>query len=360
MNDTWLFVGHLVKGQTSLMRMNALRRHGIEVTGFNTRTIWNRQKWLQRHVTTRLEKGSAVREINKGVLSLARKVRPKRIWFDKQEYIYPETILELRKLGAFLIYYTPDPYFTLNWKRTELMDSCLPLFDLLITSKKYELEQYKAVGPDFIYLPLGYCDEVHRPISVEPSKRVSVGFIGGWEPHREAIIEAIASKDVSVRIWGYAWDHLIDGKWTIRRFIRLRRLAGKKPCKIQRSDLLANNIIPHEIYEEEYAHALSSSNISLGFLRKICPDQHTTRSFEIPACGSMMLADRSDEHQELFTEGKEAEYFSTKDELLDKVIFYTKNEDARAKIARQGYARCQSSGYSYYDRMDAVLKHLKK
>jgi spore maturation protein CgeB len=354
MSKAWLFVGHLLRGQTSLMRMNALKRNSLLVDGIDTRAIWNRQNWLRRQLTTMLECGPAVRKINKEIIDAARQSRPRCVWFDKQEFIWPETMDELKNLGAFLIYYTPDPYFTLNWKRTRLMDSCLPKFDLLITSKSYELEDFRRVGPPVLYLPLGYCDEVHRPMSVSPSDFVSVGFVGGWEPRRQAVLEAIVKQGVSVKVWGYAWDHLIDGRWTPRRSYRLRRLAGSDPWTLKKSEFLQDCIVPGEVYADAYSTALSSSRASLGFLRTICPDQHTTRSFEIPACGSMLLADRTKEHQEFFDEGVEADYFSSDEELIDKAVFYHQNPNVRIKIAAAGRARCVSSGYSYRDRMRTV------
>ena len=343
-----MFVGHLVEGQTSLMRMNSLRRNGLRVSGFDTRTIWNSQSWLRRQASTRLERGPAVDQINNGIIELARQCTPEFIWFDKQEFILPETMSELRNLGARLIYYTPDPYFTLQWKQTRLMGACLPEFDLLITSKTYELDRFRQVGPPVMYLPLGYCEETHRPIDVPESEHVSIGFVGGWEPRRQEILESIAGQGVSVKIWGYAWDHLIDGSWSLRRYMRLRRLAGKDNWSLRESQPLKNCIVSGEVYGDEYSAALSASRISLGFLRTTWPDQHTTRTFEIPACGSMLLADRTKEHQEFFREGVEADYFSSTEELVEKAVFYHRNEGVRSKIALAGHHRCLSSGLFVY------------
>src|SRR6185503_19285906 len=105
-----------------------------------------------------------------------------------------------------------------------------------------------------------------------------------------------------------------------------------------------------EMYADDYARALTGARIGLGFLRKVCPDQHTTRTFEIPACGSLLLADRTDDHQGFFAEGKEAEFFASDEELVDKVMFYSSHESARRAIAEAGSRRSVDSQYAYVHR----------
>ena len=357
---SWLFIGHLLAGQTSKMRMNALLRNDVDVKGFCLRTAMDKLSWLQRRWITSFETGEAIRELNSNIIQFSVTNTPDYIWFDKPEFIEPETLSELKKRGAFLIYYTPDPYFSLSWKQTRHMNACLPLFDLLITSKSYELREYQNIGPDTLYLPLGFCDEVHRPMKVKSSEKFSFGFVGGWEPRRQSALSLLMERNSDLKIWGYAWDHLVDNRWTIRRYFRLRRLAGRDSWSIQTRSPLRNAICGGEIYSTNYARILSEAKISIGFLRNICPDQHTTRTFEIPACGSMLLADRTKEHLDLFEDGKEASFFSSDEEMVEKALFYANNDNLRMKIAERGLKRVHKSGYSYRNRMRIVLEHIAR
>lgn len=351
-----LFLGEIGSGQTSLMRLRALERLGHELRGVHTIEPWQQVSWLRRQVQRRLGRGSVVQEINRRVLEAARAFRPELVWAEKQEYLSLETIEALRTLGARLVHFTPDPYFSLDWKRTATMDAAIGAFDTLVYCKAYERGDYEALGKQLIYMPLGYCDEVHRPLpSDDPHWSCAVGFLGGWEPRRERMLHAVAEAGVEVKIWGGAWDFLHDGRWTLRRRLVLGQLAGDDPLRIHRDPIVAAAHQGGEVYADDYARALTGARIGLGFLRKVCEDQHTTRTFEIPACGSMLIADRTDEHLEFFEEGKEAEFFASQEELVDKVRFFSSNEAARSAIAAAGLLRCETGRYAYIHRLHDVL-----
>jgi spore maturation protein CgeB len=113
------------------------------------------------------------------------------------------------------------------------------------------------------------------------------------------------------------------------------------------------------LWSEDYARAICGSKIGLGLLSKLIPETSTTRTFEIPACGTFLLAERTEEHASFFDEGREAEFFGSDEELQDKVKYYLKHEAARRRIAAAGRERCLRSAYSYDDRMRQALEWLR-
>lgn len=88
-------------------------------------------------------------------------------------------------------------------------------------------------------------------------------------------------------------------------------------------------------------------------------DRQTTRSVEIPACGSLLLGERTDEHLEMFEQGKEADFFSTDAELLEKCKYYLGHENERRAVAYAGHKRCVESGYSNQGRIESILRHIR-
>ena len=76
------------------------------------------------------------------------------------------------------------------------------------------------------------------------------------------------------------------------------------------------------VYGGELARVFGASKVSLSFLRRANRDLHTSRTFEIPACGGFQLSERTEEVLNFFEEGKEIECFSSLDELKDKITYY--------------------------------------
>jgi hypothetical protein len=361
-----LFIGYLGRGQTSGMRCAALRRLGYEVEAVEAGGLWQDASYPIRQLEQLSATGRRVERFNEKVLEAARRHAPQLVWAEKQEYLKPDTVRKLRDTGAAVLHYNPDPYFSLAWKRTALADECMSVYDALVVTKLYELDDYRRhARGQVVYSPLGYDPIGHAPPAYPlMNAKEKVVFVGGWEPRRERLLSKAFRVTSDVAVWGYGWRISQGKRLNPLRALRLGRLTPERLLYVgaRKSELGAALRLAEgsngEIYEERYANAVAGSQIALGFVREVCPDQHTTRTFEIPAIGGFMLADRTEEHLELFEEGREAEYFGSDDEYLDKIRFYLANESARHRVALAGHMRCMSSGYSYDERIRAVMTAL--
>ena len=112
------------------------------------------------------------------------------------------------------------------------------------------------------------------------------------------------------------------------------------------------------VWGAQYPLALASSKIALGLLSKRIPETTTTRTFEIPATGVFMLAERTEDHLALFAEGVEAEFFDNDEELRDKIAFYLRHDSLRQNIAASGRERCLRSGYHTREQLKKVLEQV--
>jgi spore maturation protein CgeB len=362
-----LFIGYLGRGQTSGMRRAALERLGHEVVAVEAGGLWRGSSYATRQFEQLTASGPRIDRLNAEVLGAADRSKPQLVWAEKQEYLRADTIQQLRAGGAVTLHYNPDPYFSLSWKRTRLADQCIGVYNALVVTKRYELDEYRRqASGQVIYSPLGFDPIGHAPPAVRiPNPREKVVFVGGWEPRRERLLAAASEATADVAVWGYGWSIAQQSRLDPLRALRLGRLTPGKPLYFGAPHSRLSSSIREgessngEIYEDRYAAVVAGSQISLGFLRELNPDQHTTRSFEIPAIGGFMLADRTEDHREFFEEGKEAEYFASDEEFRDKMRFYLANDCAREKIRSAGHERCMTSGYSYDDRIRAIMAELK-
>jgi len=227
------------------------------------------------------------------------------------------------------------------YNRSRHFDACIPLYDMLVTTKPFEVRLYKTAGAREVLLVLQGYDDRFKPVSPMADVQAELGsdvcFIGHCEAHYAGRLRAASRTAGRLRIWGPRW----------RRYAYLHPWA--------RSHVVADGI-----WGARYPLALACSKIALGLLSKHIPETTTTRTFEIPAMCVFMLAERTDEHLALFKEGIEAEYFGSDEEMQEKVGFYLTHDNARSKIAAAGRERCIQSGYDAKSQIEKVLIRLAR
>lgn len=292
---------------------------------------------LLKKIRFKLKLQQDIYEINKKLLSYDMS-KIDIIFVVKGNEISPSTLKKIKnKYPAItLINWSLDDMS--GWHTKSIFSHfSLKLFDIVYTTKTYNLSQLKGMGIKNVkYLNQAYSEDIHKePKYCESHFSHEVLFIGRAEKERFQSMEFLAKNNIVVNIYGTGWH--------------------KKAYQNHHKNLIIHDT---PLYNQDYSNTIGCSKINLAFLSKINCDLHTSRSVEIPACGGFMLAERTTEHCELFTEDKEAIYFSSDEELLEKVHYYLKHNEERKAIAEAGLKRCLTSGYSYDDMIDKILKNL--
>jgi len=332
-----LYIGQLWEGGTCLERMKTLVEMGCHITAFDT-TPWlsGYSRW-QQSIAHRINWGQPVAELNRALLRHTKTLQDiNYVWIDKGRWIYPETLMALKDAtSATFIHYTPDPQLVHHKSRHFL--ASIPLYDLVVTTKPFEVGAYSNAGAIKVLLVRqGYDSRVMNVVPTRQDQEMyqsDVCFIGHYERHYSHRLRAAAPCSGRLRIWGPRWNRYVFFHPWARPYVAGTGLWGDK-----------------------YSIALKCSKLALGLLSKLIPETTTTRTFEIPAVGGFLLAERTEDHMKLFEEGKEAEFFSGDEELRDKISFYLREDAERNRIARAGNTRCIKSGYHIRDELKKVLE----
>ncbi len=276
--------------------------------------------------------------INKKLLSFDLK-NINIIFVVKGNEIYPNTLKKVKTNfpDIKLINWSQDDMYAFH-NRSLYYTFALKYYDLIVTQKSYNVDELKKLGAKkILFQNKAYSKDIHNPMKCDKKYNHDVVFIGFPEKERNTSIMYLAQNGIKIDIYGY-------------------------PNQWKKINYHHDNITIHSesLYGKDYAEALSSAKISLCFLRKINRDLQTSRSIEIPACKGFMIAERTNEHLELFKENEEAVYFSNDYELVEKVKYYLSNEKKRLTIQENGYNRCIKEDYSYDNRIIEIIEKVKK
>jgi spore maturation protein CgeB len=340
-----LYVGYLDEGSTCLQRFRALNQlgHCVWPVDAAARSKPPIVSFLARvsHKLFRLGVPYLgpldLARTNRRILELAGTRAIDVLWLDKGLEVRPSTLRRVKKIhpSCVIIGYCPDDMGARHNQSGQFL-RCLPWYDVYFTTKSYGVHELRSLGcPRVQFVGNAFDPDTHRPISLTAERTkltgAPVGFVGTFEEDRARSMQFLALQGIRVRIYGNDWQSFHPGTPNMR-------IEGRA------------------VYGDEYAEVLSACDINLCFLRRMNRDRQTQRSVEIPACGAFMLAERTEEHLALFTEGVEAEFFGSNEELLAKVRYYLDHPEQRKRIAAAGRERCLRSGYSYHDRLRWMLK----
>jgi spore maturation protein CgeB len=292
--------------------------------------------------------GPCTRKFNIQLIRLIRVMKPDIVLTWRDTHILPKTLKTIKAAGVkFLATYCTDDFsgpwqgaptpwsHKLMWR---LFLNCAPYYDFLFVKRGSNIEYLRSCGVNRNYI-LNECfaPELHYPVKLNEAEQKKYGcdvvFIGHHE-HDERVVDlrSLVNVGMTVKLYG-------GGHWT-------RKVLG---------DLYEYFAPIYPAIDEEYPKALCGAKICLVFLSKLNRDTYTTRCFEIPACGKVMLAERTDDLMQFFKEDEEACFFSSPEELVRKAQWLINNPDIRERIAQAGLRRVWADGHDVVSRAKYFL-----
>jgi hypothetical protein len=262
----------------------------------------------------------------------------------KGNSLRPETLQSLRTAGKPLYNFYPDVSFQDHGPE---IPRSLKFYDCVFTTKSYhgerEIERYGI--RDLKHVRHGFDPEVHRPIDLNPELSehygCDVSFVGCWSPEKEARLLFLlrALPEVRVKVYGMGWNYASA---------EFKRTLGWN--------------LKRAVFGDELSLVYCASKVNLGLLScstsdSRTKDQTTARSFQIPACRSLMLHEDTPEIRSYFEADREVLLFSSNEEMVSKIDWALRFRLKRMEVQHGGYERGQQQPYDYSSAANCIVEH---
>ncbi len=325
---------------------DALSKLGVDVVRFAWKDYF--EGWAGRLQEKFPVISPALLRLNRDFLIAVKEAKPDVVLVWRGAHVIPSTIRRLKlETNATLVSYNNDDPFgpradvRVPWHHKILWrnyEQCLPEYDFNFVYRLVNVAEVIAASGKNAHLLMPYfIPAIHRPMTLTETEQrtfnCDVVFVGHYEPDgRENYLRLLVKNGLRVRLFGGKY-------WT-------RKVLGE----------LADYFGPvHTVVGEKYTAALCGAKICLNFLSRLNRDTYTRRCFEIPACGRLLLSERTKDLQGFFKENEEAVFFSNPAELVEKALWLKRNPNEIERIALAGMRRVHADGHSVDERMRQFL-----
>jgi len=242
-------------------------------------------------------------------------------------YVGPSLVQELKhRYGPVINYNNDDPFGDRDRFSWALYRRTISCYDLVVVLRTANIAEAAALGAKRTMRVNFSADEVaHAPRTLTEEDHCrwnsDVVFVGTWMPERGPFMAKLLQRGVPLTIYG--------GRWHKAKEWPLLQPAWKGPATTT---------------DDEYAKAIQCAKISIGLLSKGNRDLQTQRTFEVPRLGTLLCAERTTEHQQLYCEGEEAVFWADAQECAEVCLSLLSREPKRQEIAHRGHLRSIQNG----------------
>ena len=332
-----LYFGPDINGSTTKKRINSLKELGYEVKIIDSCLFYKLRKSIFKAIQIRIGRGPIYKDILFKILKEIDNFNPK-YFIIEPGYLFNKKSLNIIKKNnpnLKLIFLTVDSIKTKTFQKTFFLQT-LSLYDFIITTKPSDIIIYKKNDTKKIIFSYQGIDEEnfldYSLSSTEDDLRSEVVFVGDYGKERAKTLKFLIKENIPIKIFGFNWN----------------RYKFFKPFYFGPA------------MADDYYKILNNAKIALGFLNVEVGDTYTTRSLEIPAAGTMLLAEETEDHKKLFKENHEAVFFKNKNELLEKIKYYLINDEKRKYIAKSGRIKIKQLDLTWKSNLKKIFLELEK
>jgi spore maturation protein CgeB len=322
---------------------SALQALGHEVHRF----AWDSYFWKQGLIARAENKyllGPRFARLNRDLIARTRELAPDLVFVYRGTHVTAATLDAMRAAAprAIIVGYNNDDPFgpgQPRWLWRHFLRA-LPHYDAVLAYRHVNLGEYRAAGARRVHLLRSwFMPERSHPVELSAADHerydCDVVFVGHYEEDgRLEALDRVVEAGFRLRLFGPDWG------WH-GPIAKSRSLGHLKPVRL--------------VWGEEYNKALCGAKVALCFLSRLNRDTYTRRCFEIPATGTLMLSEYTDDLASLYTPGVEADYFRDPDELVAKLELYVGDDARRRAVAAAGQKRVWADGHDAVSRMRELL-----
>lgn len=301
------------------------------------------------------------------------------------DFLKVDTAKRLRALGVPMVNYHVDMVF--QWYR---VIRTAPFFDVMAVAQMANAEHLAAYNPNIEWMPMAANpDFYHAGAATVSAYQYPVSFIGRFNPYRRALLAECVRRGVTPVVFGRGWrgDKIDEHKfkWDLHKVLHdlrfyavprwrvegIQSIAGPIRRKYARWRPLKGCAGPDfraPCDNEALPRIFRTSQVNLGFSdtgwhreNRIVQSgklQSRLRDFEVPMSGGFYLVQETPDHREYYKIGQEIETWSEPEELIEKVMFYTRNGQAAERIREAGQKRAFES-HTWRHRFDRLFQRLR-
>lgn len=301
------------------------------------------------------------------------------------DFLLVETAKQLRDLGVPMVNYHVDMAF--QWYR---VIRTAPYFDVLAVAQLTHAEDLQQYNPHIEWMPMAANPRFYFRAPVPHLNYThEVSFIGSFNPFRRALLAECARKGIKPTVFGRGWNSESPSpyqfRWDPYKILHDLRYYASARWKAEGCESLlgplrrkyARRVLFQELQGADFRGPcddaslpiiFNQSQVNLGFsdtgwhsetsVRESNNLQCRLRDFEVPMAGGFYLVQEAPDHAQYYKIGEEIVAWSEPGDFIDKILFYSRNQRAAARIREAGQKRVLGE-HTWQHRFDRLFARLR-